>query len=118
MKHSWGGGLLRRVLLHGSIVTRSSLEVLLEEASPAFVLGACSHGLSLMVTNLSLAFSDAMSEQMVGWSGPTMGRRSFMWRGIPSTVMFCALVFQSHVPLYILWYIVHVESLPTLGHPI
>ena len=62
MKHS-GGGLLRRVLLRGSIVTWSSLEVLLEEASSAFVLGACSHGLSLMVTNLSLASSETMSEQ-------------------------------------------------------
>ena len=59
MKHL-GGGLLRCVLLRGSIVTRSSLEVLLEEASPVFVLGACSHGLSLMVTNLSLAFSNTM----------------------------------------------------------
>ena len=72
MKHS-GGGLLRRVLLRGSIVTWSSLEVLLEEASPAFVLGACSHGLSLMVTNLSLASSETMSEKTVGWPGPTMG---------------------------------------------
>ena len=54
---AFGGGLLRRVLLRGSITTRSSLEVLLEEASPPFVLGACSHGISLMVTNLSLAFS-------------------------------------------------------------
>ena len=44
--------------------------MLLEEASPAFVLGACSHGLSLMVTNLSLAFSETMSEQTVGWPGP------------------------------------------------
>ena len=34
------------LLLRGSTVTGSSLEVLLEEASPAFVLGACSHGLS------------------------------------------------------------------------
>ena len=79
MKHS-SGGLLRRVLLRGCIVTWSSLEVLLEEASPAFVLGACSHGLSLMVTNLSLASSETMSEQTIGWPGPTMGRRSFTWR--------------------------------------
>ena len=57
MKHS-GGGLLRRVLLRGSIVTWSSSEVLLEEASPAFVLGACSRGLSRMVRNLLLASSD------------------------------------------------------------
>ena len=64
MEHS-GGGLLRFVLLCRSIVTRSSLEVLLEEASPAFVLGACSHGLSLMVTNLSLAFSETMSVGLV-----------------------------------------------------
>ena len=91
MKHS-GGGLLRPVLLHGSIVIWSSLEVLLEEASPAFVLSACSQGLSLMVTNLSLAFSETMSEQTVGWPGPTMGRRSFTWRDILSIVMFCALV--------------------------
>ena len=42
---------MRHVLLRGSIVTWSSLEALLKEASPAFVLGACSHGLSLMVTN-------------------------------------------------------------------
>ena len=74
-----------------AVVIRSSLEVLLEEASPAFVLGACSHGLSLMVTDLSLTFSETMSEQTVGWPGPTMGRRSFTWCGIPSTVMFCAL---------------------------
>ena len=90
MKHL-EGGLLRCVRLHVSIVTWSSLEVLLEEASPAFVLGACSHSLSLMVTNLSLASSENMSEQTVGWPGPTMGRRSFTWRGIPSTVMFCIL---------------------------
>ena len=117
MKHS-GGGLLCRVLLCGSTVTRSSLEVLLEEASPAFVLGACSHGLSLMVTNLSLAFSETMSEQTVGWLGPTMGRRSFTWHGIPSTIMFCALLIPVICPTYIFWYIVHVESLPTLGHPV
>ena len=91
MKHS-GGGLLRHVLLCGSIVNWSSLAVFLEEASPAFVLGACSHGLSLMVTNLSLASSETMSELTVGWPGPTMGHRSFSWRGIPSTVMFCTLV--------------------------
>ena len=54
------------MLLRGSIVTWSSLEVLLEEASPAFVLGACSHGLSLMVTDLSLASSETTSEQIVG----------------------------------------------------
>ena len=112
MKYS-GGGLLRRVLLCGSIVTWSSLEMLLEEASPAFVLGACSHGLSLMVTNLSLASSETISEQTVGWPGPTMGHRSFTWCGIPLTV-----IFWSHVPLYILWYIVHVESLPILSHPV
>ena len=102
MKHS-GGGLLCRVLLHGSIVTWSSLEVLLEEASPAFVLGACSHGLSLMVTNLLLASSETMSEQTVGWPGPTMGRRSFTWCGIPPTVMFCTLVIPVTCPtLYVL----------------
>ena len=38
MKHS-GGGRLHCVLLCGSIVTGSSLEVLLEEASPAFFAG-------------------------------------------------------------------------------
>ena len=48
MKHS-GGGLLRRVLLRSSIVTRFSLEVLLEEASPAFVLGACLHFLAVIL---------------------------------------------------------------------
>ena len=48
------------MLIRGSTVTGSSLEVLLEEASPAFVLG--SRGLFLMVTNLSLAFSEDMSE--------------------------------------------------------
>ena len=79
MKHL-GSGLLHRMLLRGSTVTRSSLEVLSEEASPAFVLGACSHSLSLIVPNLSLAFSEDMSEQTVGWPGPTMGRRSFTWR--------------------------------------
>ena len=105
---------MRHVLLHDSIVIWSSLEVLLEEASPAFLLGACSQGLSLMITNLSLAFSETMSEQTVSWPGPTMGRRSFTWHGIPSTVMLCTLV----IPLYILWYIVHVESLPTLSHPV
>ena len=104
MKHS-GGGLLRHVLLRGSIVTTSSLEVLLEEASPAFVLGACSHSLSLMVTNLSLSFSETMSEQTVGWPSPTMGRRSFMWGGIPSTVMFCALVIPVTCPT--LYFVVH-----------
>ena len=71
MEHS-GGGLLHRVLLRGSIVTRSSLEVLLEEASPEFVLGACSHSLSLMVTNLSFAFSETMSESLS--AGPTHRR--------------------------------------------
>ena len=104
MKHS-RGGLLRRVPLRSSIVTRSSLEVLLEEASPAFVLGACSHGLSLMVTNLSFAFSETMSDQTVGWPGPTMGRRSFTWRGIPLTVMFCALVIPVTRPT--LYFVVH-----------
>ena len=104
MKHS-GGGLLRCVLLHSSTVTRSSLEVLSEEASPAFVLGACSHGLSLMVTNLSLAFSEVTSEQTVDSPGPTMGRRSFTWCGIPSIVMFCALVIPvTHPTLY---FVVH-----------
>ena len=98
MKHS-GGGLLR------SIVTRSSLEVLLEEASPAFVLGACSHGLSLMVTNILLAFSETMSEQAVSWPRPTIGRRSLTWRGILSTIMFCALVIPvTHPTLY---FVVH-----------
>ena len=104
MKHS-GSSLLCRVLLRGSTVTRSSLEALLEEASPAFVLGACSCGLSLMVTNLSLAFSKAMSEQTVGWPDPTMGCRSFTWRDIPLTVMFCALVIPvTHPTLY---FVVH-----------
>ena len=104
MKHS-GGGLLRRVLLRGSIVTWSSLEVLLKEASPAFVLGACSHGLSLMVTNLSLASSETMSEQTVGWPGPTMGHRSFTWHGIQSTIMFCTLVIPVTRPT--LYFVVH-----------
>ena len=104
MKHS-GGGLLRRVLLCGSIVTWSSLEVLLEEASPAFVLGACSHGLSLMVTNLLLASSEIMSEQTTGWPGLTMGHRSFTWRGIPSTVVFCTLVIPVTCPT--LSFVVH-----------
>ena len=104
MKHS-GGGLLRRVLLRGSIVTWSSLEVFLEEASPAFLLGACSHCLSLMVTNLSLASSEIMSEQTVGWPGPTMGRRSFTWCGIPSNVMFCTLVIPVTGPN--LYFVVH-----------
>ena len=104
MKHL-GGGLLCRVLLHGSIVTWSSLEVLLEEASPAFVLGACSHGLSLMGTNLLLASSETMTEQTVGWPGPTMGRRSFTWCGFLSTVMFCTLVISvTHPTLY---FVVH-----------
>ena len=71
MKHS-GGGVLCHVLLRGSIITWSTLEVLLEEASPAFVLGACSHSLSLMVTNLSLASSETVSEQTVGWPGPIL----------------------------------------------
>ena len=74
----------------------------LEEASPAFVLGACSHGLSLMVTNLSLASSETMSKQTVGWPGPTMGRRFFTWRGIPSTVMFYTLVTRPT-----LYFVVH-----------
>ena len=87
MKHS-GGGLLRHVLLHGSIVTWSLLEVLLEEASPAFVLGACSHSLSLMVTNLSLASSETMSEQTVSWSGPTIGRRSLTWHSVDRYVRY------------------------------
>ena len=104
MKHS-GGGLLHRVLLRGCIVTRSSLDVLLEEASPAFVPGACSHGLSLMVTNLSLTFSETMSEQTVSWHGPTMGRRSFTWSGIPSTVRFRALVIPVTRPT--LYFVVH-----------
>ena len=104
MKHS-GGGLLRRVLLRGSIVTWSSLEVLLEEASPVIVLGTCSHGLSLMITNLSLESSETMSEQTVGWPGPTMGPRSFTWRGIPSTVMFCTLVIPVTRPT--LYFVVH-----------
>ena len=104
MEHS-GGGLLNRVLLRGSIVTWYSLEVLLEEASPTFVLGACSHGLSLIVTNLSLVSSETMSEQTVGWPGPTMGRRSFTWRGIPSTVMFCTLVIPVTRPT--LYFVVH-----------
>ena len=104
MKHS-GGGLLHRVLLCGSIVIWSSLEVLLEEASAPFVLGACSHGLSLMVTNLSLASSETMSEQTVGWPGLTMGRRSFTWRGIPLTVMFCTLVISVTCPT--LYFVVH-----------
>ena len=104
MKH-WGDGRLRRVLLRGSTVTGSSLAVLLEEASPAFVLDACSHGLSLMVTNLSLAFSENMPEQTVGWPSSTMGRRSFRWRGIPSTVMFCPLVIPVARPT--LYFVVH-----------
>ena len=104
MKHS-GGSLLHRVLLCGSIVTRFSLEVLLEEASPAFVLGACSHCLSLMVKNYSLAFSETMSVHTVGWPGPTMVRRSFTWRGIPSTVMVCALVIPVTCPT--LYFVVH-----------
>ena len=104
MKHS-GGGLLRCVVLCGSIVTWSSSEVLLEEASPAFVLGACSHGLSLMVTDLSLASSETMSEQTVGWSGHTMGCRSFTWCGIPSTIMFCTLVIPVTRPT--LYFVVH-----------
>ena len=93
---TFGGGLLRCVLLCDSTVIWYSLEVLLEEASPAFVLGACSHGLSQMVTNLS---------QTVGWPGPTMGRRSFTWRGIPSTIMFCALVIPVTRPT--LYFVVH-----------
>ena len=104
MKHS-GGGLLCHVLLCCSIVTRSSLEVLLEKASPAFVLGTYSHGLSLMVTNLSLAFSETISEQTVSWPGPTMGRWSFTWHGIPSTFMFCALVTPVTRPT--LYFVVH-----------
>ena len=104
MKHS-GGGFLRRVLLRGSIVTWSSLEVLLEEASPAFVLGACSHGLSLMVTNLSLASSETMSEQTIGWPGPTIGCRSFTWHGIQLTVMFCTLIILVTRPT--LYFVVH-----------
>ena len=104
MKYS-GGGLLCHVLLHGSIVTWSSLEVLLEEASPACVLGAYSHGLSLMVTNLSLASSETISEQTVGWPGPTMGHRSFTWRGIPSTIMFCTLIIPVTCPT--LYFVVH-----------
>ena len=100
-----GGGLLRRVLLHGSIVTWSSLEVFLEEASPAFVPGACSHGLFLMVRNLSLASSETMSEQTVVWPGPTMGHRSFTRRGIPSTVVFCTLVIPVTRPT--LYFVVH-----------
>ena len=104
MKHS-EGGLLCHVLLHGSTVTRSSLEVLLGEASPVFVIGACSCGLSLMVTNLSLAFSESMSEQTVGWLGPTMGCRSFTWGGIPSTIMLCALVIP--VTRSTLYFVVH-----------
>ena len=102
MKHS-GGVLLCRVLLHGSIVTWSSLEVLLEEASLAFVLGACSHGLSLMVTNLSLASSETMSEQTVGWPGPTMGHRSFIRHGILSTVI-TLVIPVTHPTLY---FVVH-----------
>ena len=102
MKYS-GGGLLHHVLLRGSIVTWSSSVVLFEEASPAFVLGACSHGLSLMVTNLSLASSETMSEQTIGWPGPTMGHRFFTWHGIPLTVLFCALVIPvTHPTLYFL----------------
>ena len=104
MRHS-GGGRLRRVLLRGSTVTGSSLEVLLEEASPTYVLGACSHGLSLKVTNLSLAFSEDMSEQPVGWPGHSVGPRSFTWRGIPSTVRFCALVIPVTRPT--LYFVVH-----------
>ena len=94
-----------RVLLRGNTVTGSSFEVLLEEASPAFVLGVCSQGLSRKVTNLSLAFSEDMSEQTVGSPGPTMGHRSFTLRGIPSTVMFCALVIQVTRPT--LYFVVH-----------
>ena len=80
-----GGGILRRVLLRGSIITWSSLEVLLEEASPAFVLGACSHGLSLMVTNLS--------EQTIGLPGPTMGRRSSAFRRPLCSVHWSHFIF-------------------------
>ena len=104
MKHL-GGDLLRHVLLRGSIVTWSSSEVLLEEASPAFVLSAYSYGLSPMVTNLSLASSETMSEQTVSWPGPTMGRRFFTWHGIPSTVMFCTLVILVTCPT--LYFVVH-----------
>ena len=93
MKHS-GGGLLRHVLLRGSIVTWSSLEVLLEEASPAFVLGAC-----------LLASSETMSEQTVGWPGPTMNHRSFTWCGIPSIIIFCTLVIPVTRPT--LYFVVH-----------
>ena len=73
MKHS-GGGLLRRVLLRGSIVTWSSSEVLLEEASPAFVLGACS-------SNGYKSFARILWNHV-----RTDRRRSFTWRGISSTV--------------------------------
>ena len=91
--------------VEGQYTYTYSLEVLLEEASPAFVLDACSHGLSLMVTNLSLASSETMSEQTVGWPGPTMGRRSFTWRRIPSTVMLCTLVIPVTRPT--LYFVVH-----------
>ena len=60
MKHS-GGGRLRCVVVRGSTVTGSSSE----ETPHAFVLGACWHGLFLIVTNLSLAFSEDMSEQTI-----------------------------------------------------
>ena len=58
-----------------------------------------------MVTNLSLASSGTMSELLVGWPGPTMGRRSFTWHGIPSTVMFCTLVIPVTRPT--LYFVVH-----------
>ena len=58
-----------------------------------------------MVSNLSLAFSETMSEQTVSWPGPTMGCISFTWRGILSTIMFCALVIPvTHPTLY---FVVH-----------
>ena len=109
MKHL-GGGLLCCALLRGSRVTRYSLEVLLEEASPVFVLGACAHGLSLMVTNLSLTFSETMSKQTIGWLDPTLGHKSFIWPGILSTgnsghFLFCStLSMWSLYPHSVTWF--------------
>ena len=67
--------------------------------------GCCLHSLSLMFTNLSLASSETMLEQTVGWPGPTMGRRSFTWRSFPSTVIFCTLVIPVTRPT--LYFVVH-----------
>ena len=48
-----------------------------------------------------LTSSEEMQKQTISWPGPTMGRRSFTWRGIPSTIMFCTLVIPVTRPYII-----------------